>query len=217
MPCGGRGRRDAPGRLRVRRGRRPDRVALGDTWDAGADGVALRVRRRCRSGTAFAGMRRVVEVMFKAACPECRAGFELTPGALRLAIGASSRTTFYSFTCPECGVRRAQARGGTHRRTAHRGGVAAHCVCTPPPSPPRVRCLGSCHDLAHARYRPRFRWESRCSECSASVFSWKRQRLGRRVARLRAADRQGVRGSGAGGGRDARPHARDGCGDDSFP
>lgn len=54
-------------------------------------------------GTAFAGMRRAVDVMFKAACPDCRAGFELTPGALRLAIGASSRTTFYSFTCPECG------------------------------------------------------------------------------------------------------------------
>ncbi|GGN70308.1 hypothetical protein GCM10011579_045320 [Streptomyces albiflavescens] len=54
--------------------------------------------------TAFAGMRRVVDVMFKAACPDCRAGFELTASALRLAIGASSRTTFYSFTCPECGA-----------------------------------------------------------------------------------------------------------------
>jgi len=54
--------------------------------------------------TAFAGMRRVVDVMFKAACPDCRAGFELTASALRLAIGASSRTTFYSFTCPECGI-----------------------------------------------------------------------------------------------------------------
>ncbi|MET8505870.1 hypothetical protein ABZV60_14600 [Streptomyces sp. NPDC004787] len=42
-------------------------------------------------------------VLFKAACPECRSRFELSPGALRLAIGASRRTTFYSFTCPECG------------------------------------------------------------------------------------------------------------------
>ncbi|MDN3293623.1 hypothetical protein QWM81_06115 [Streptomyces ficellus] len=42
-------------------------------------------------------------VLFKAACPECRARFELSPGSLRLAIGASHRTTFYSFTCPECG------------------------------------------------------------------------------------------------------------------
>ncbi|MET9609816.1 hypothetical protein ABZZ17_32925 [Streptomyces sp. NPDC006512] len=41
-------------------------------------------------------------VTFKAACPECRAGFELAAGALRLAIGGSRRTTFYSFTCPEC-------------------------------------------------------------------------------------------------------------------
>lgn len=41
-------------------------------------------------------------VLFKAACPECRAGLELSAGALRLAIGASRRTTFYSFTCPEC-------------------------------------------------------------------------------------------------------------------
>ncbi|WP_405605458.1 hypothetical protein [Streptomyces sp. NBC_01410] len=41
-------------------------------------------------------------VLFKAACPECRARLELSAGALRLAIGASRRTTFYSFTCPEC-------------------------------------------------------------------------------------------------------------------
>ncbi|MEU2429832.1 hypothetical protein ABZ611_09955 [Streptomyces sp. NPDC007861] len=44
-----------------------------------------------------------VQVLFKAACPACRARFELAAGALRLAIGASRRTTFYSFTCPECG------------------------------------------------------------------------------------------------------------------
>lgn len=43
-------------------------------------------------------------VLFTAACPDCRARFELSAGALRLAIGASRRTTFYSFTCPECEV-----------------------------------------------------------------------------------------------------------------
>ncbi|MEU6552526.1 hypothetical protein ABZ915_19895 [Streptomyces sp. NPDC046915] len=53
---------------------------------------------------AFAGMKRVVPVVFKAGCPDCRGRFELSAGALRLAIGATSRTTFYSFTCPECGV-----------------------------------------------------------------------------------------------------------------
>ncbi|NEA63152.1 hypothetical protein [Streptomyces sp. SID12488] len=53
---------------------------------------------------AFAGMRRVAPVVFRAACPDCRGNFELTAGALRLAIGATSRTTFYSFTCPECDV-----------------------------------------------------------------------------------------------------------------
>ncbi|MFI1396627.1 hypothetical protein [Streptomyces sp. NPDC020681] len=42
-------------------------------------------------------------VLFRAACPDCRERFELSAGALRLAIGASRRTTFYSFTCPECG------------------------------------------------------------------------------------------------------------------
>lgn len=42
-------------------------------------------------------------VRFRAACPDCRERFELVAGALRLAIGASRRTTFYSFTCPECG------------------------------------------------------------------------------------------------------------------
>lgn len=41
-------------------------------------------------------------VWFKAACPECRARFELAAAEFRLAIGASNRTTFYSFTCPAC-------------------------------------------------------------------------------------------------------------------
>ncbi|MFC9302516.1 hypothetical protein ACFTWG_06225 [Streptomyces albidoflavus] len=41
-------------------------------------------------------------VLFKAACPDCRSRFELAAGALRLAIGGSRRTTFYSFTCPAC-------------------------------------------------------------------------------------------------------------------
>ncbi|MEB3963959.1 hypothetical protein OKJ48_27515 [Streptomyces kunmingensis] len=45
-----------------------------------------------------------VPAVFKAACPDCRGCFELAATALRLAIGASRRTTFYSFTCPECGT-----------------------------------------------------------------------------------------------------------------
>ena len=44
-----------------------------------------------------------VPVLFRAGCPHCRTSFELAAAALRLAIGGSSRTTFYSFTCPECG------------------------------------------------------------------------------------------------------------------
>ncbi|WP_280891581.1 hypothetical protein [Streptomyces sp. LBL] len=52
---------------------------------------------------AFAGMRSVIPATFKAGCPDCRGRFELAASALRLVIGASSRTTFYSFTCPECG------------------------------------------------------------------------------------------------------------------
>ncbi|CAL9629203.1 hypothetical protein SUDANB105_06040 [Streptomyces sp. enrichment culture] len=54
--------------------------------------------------SAFAGMRSATPVVFKAGCPDCRGRFELAASALRLAIGASSRTTFYSFTCPECGA-----------------------------------------------------------------------------------------------------------------
>ncbi|MFD3918269.1 hypothetical protein [Streptomyces sp. NP-1717] len=52
--------------------------------------------------TGFSASVAMVPVLFQAACPECRARFELSAGALRLAIGASRRTTFYSFTCPEC-------------------------------------------------------------------------------------------------------------------
>ncbi|GGK17377.1 hypothetical protein GCM10011583_56600 [Streptomyces camponoticapitis] len=50
----------------------------------------------------FSASASMVPVLFRAACPECRARFELSAGALRLAIGAGRRTTFYSFTCPEC-------------------------------------------------------------------------------------------------------------------
>ncbi|MFE9838885.1 hypothetical protein ACFYP4_27645 [Streptomyces sp. NPDC005551] len=53
--------------------------------------------------SAFAGMTGVAPVLFRAACPDCRGRFELSAAALRLAVGASSRTTFYSFTCPDCG------------------------------------------------------------------------------------------------------------------
>ncbi|OAH11214.1 CpXC domain-containing protein [Streptomyces jeddahensis] len=53
---------------------------------------------------AIAEVPRQAPVVFRAACPDCRARFELAAGALRLAIGASRRTTFYSFTCPECGA-----------------------------------------------------------------------------------------------------------------
>ncbi len=42
-------------------------------------------------------------VLFRANCPHCRESFELAADALRLAVGGSARTTFYSFTCPECG------------------------------------------------------------------------------------------------------------------
>ncbi|MFJ3305694.1 hypothetical protein ACIPSA_21715 [Streptomyces sp. NPDC086549] len=60
--------------------------------------------REMTVAAAFAGMKRVVPVVFRAGCPDCRGRFELSASALRLAIGASSRTTFYSFTCPDCGV-----------------------------------------------------------------------------------------------------------------
>jgi endogenous inhibitor of DNA gyrase (YacG/DUF329 family) len=53
---------------------------------------------------AFGGMKRAVDVVFRVGCPDCRAHVELGANALRLAIGATSKTTFYSFTCPECGV-----------------------------------------------------------------------------------------------------------------
>lgn len=52
--------------------------------------------------SAFSGMRSVSPMVFRAGCPDCRGRFELAAGALRLVVGATSRTTFYSFTCPDC-------------------------------------------------------------------------------------------------------------------
>ncbi|MFF2524328.1 hypothetical protein [Streptomyces liangshanensis] len=62
-------------------------------------------------------------VLFKAACPECRARFELSAGALRLAIGASRRTTFYSFVCPECEAAVRKPAGERIVELLTRGGV----------------------------------------------------------------------------------------------
>ncbi|MFD7549925.1 hypothetical protein ACFV0R_19840 [Streptomyces sp. NPDC059578] len=50
----------------------------------------------------FPELAMVTPVVFRAGCPDCRARFELPAAALRLAIGGSPHTTFYSFTCPEC-------------------------------------------------------------------------------------------------------------------
>ncbi|GAA3240924.1 hypothetical protein MTQ10_06025 [Streptomyces sp. XM83C] len=69
---------------------------MSESASSGVQGMSV--------ATAFAGMRSVAPVVFRAGCPDCRGRFELAAGALRLAIGASSRTTFYSFTCPECGA-----------------------------------------------------------------------------------------------------------------
>ncbi|MGW3506735.1 hypothetical protein [Streptomyces sp. NPDC000994] len=60
--------------------------------------------REMSVAAAFAGMRSVTPVVFRAACPDCRGRFDLGASALRLVVGASSRTTFYSFTCPDCGA-----------------------------------------------------------------------------------------------------------------
>ncbi len=83
------------------------------------------------AAVAFAGMRRVSPVVFKAGCPDCRGRFELAASALRLAIGATSRTTFYSFTCPECGsaVRKPAGSGSWSCSPAAGSGPSG---CTPP-------------------------------------------------------------------------------------
>ncbi|MFE4667671.1 hypothetical protein ACFRI7_21870 [Streptomyces sp. NPDC056716] len=67
---------------------------MSETVSSGARGMTV--------AAAFAGMRSVAPVVFRAGCPDCRGSFELGASALRLAIGATSRSTFYSFTCPQC-------------------------------------------------------------------------------------------------------------------
>ncbi|WP_369168098.1 hypothetical protein AB5J49_09555 [Streptomyces sp. R28] len=69
---------------------------MSESATSGAVGMSV--------ASAFAGMRSVAPVVFRAGCPDCRGHFELAASALRLAIGATSRTTFYSFTCPDCGA-----------------------------------------------------------------------------------------------------------------
>lgn len=46
----------------------------------------------------------VSPTLFRASCPDCRATAELEARAFRLALGRTKERTFYSFTCPACGV-----------------------------------------------------------------------------------------------------------------
>jgi hypothetical protein len=68
------------------------------------DAAGTAAQRGMSVAAAFAGMRAVSPVVFRAGCPDCRGRFELAASTLLLAVGATSRTTFYSFTCPECGA-----------------------------------------------------------------------------------------------------------------
>ncbi|MGW1842556.1 hypothetical protein [Streptomyces sp. NPDC001966] len=77
-------------------------------------------------GPAVSGVPTVVvpeSVRFKAACPDCRERFELAAGAIRLAVGASRRTTFYSFTCPQCDAAVRKPAGERIVELLTRGGV----------------------------------------------------------------------------------------------
>lgn len=67
---------------------------MSESATSGVQGISV--------ASAFAGMRSVSPMVFRAGCPDCRGRFELAAGALRLVVGATSKTTFYSFTCPDC-------------------------------------------------------------------------------------------------------------------
>ncbi|MBK3382846.1 hypothetical protein [Streptomyces sp. DEF147AK] len=76
-------------------------------------------------------------VLFKAACPDCRSRFELAAGALRLAIGGSRRTTFYSFTCPACDSAVRKPAGERIGELLTRGGVRTlRLAAAPQPQTP---------------------------------------------------------------------------------
>ncbi|KKD04402.1 hypothetical protein [Streptomyces sp. WM6386] len=67
---------------------------MSESAASGVQGISV--------ASAFSGMRSVSPMVFRAGCPDCRGRFELAAGALRLVVGATSKTTFYSFTCPDC-------------------------------------------------------------------------------------------------------------------
>jgi hypothetical protein len=66
----------------------------------------------------------VPSVLFKAACPDCHGRFELAASSFRLAIGGTSKTTFYSFTCPDCGGLIRKPAGERIVELLTRGGVS---------------------------------------------------------------------------------------------
>ncbi|MFB7593513.1 hypothetical protein [Streptomyces sp. NPDC056160] len=90
---------------------------MSETTTSGGGGMSV--------AAAFAGMRNVTPAVFRAGCPDCRACFELDASALRLVVGASSRTTFYSFTCPACGVSARKPAGERIVELLTSGGVRA--------------------------------------------------------------------------------------------
>ena len=94
--------------------------------------------------------------------------FELAAGALRLAIGASSRTTFYSFTCPECGAAVRKPAGERIVELLTGGGVRTLRLHAPARGLRLGPCSGRCSRSLWVS------WVSPCSACSPSGSSWRR-------------------------------------------
>jgi endogenous inhibitor of DNA gyrase (YacG/DUF329 family) len=75
------------------------------------------------------------EAVFRASCPECKAYFELHAAEFLLKIGASERTTTYSFTCPDCGEPVRKPAGGRIVELLTGGGVRTLRLQSVPDAP----------------------------------------------------------------------------------
>ncbi len=100
---------------------------LAGPWSAGTVGRWYSPNLETESSNSeMSGFSRVVAgspAVFRAGCPDCRSRFVLAAAALRLVMGASDRTTFYSFTCPDCGSSVRKPAGERIVELLMRGGV----------------------------------------------------------------------------------------------
>ena len=122
-------------RRQDRLARGSSRTARGQAARAGARGMTVGVKGCDDSDHRWVRNHACGRAgVFKAACPDCRGRFELSAGALRLAIGGQPPYHLLLLHLSRLRVARCASRPGSASSSCSPAAAYAPCDCTPPPA-----------------------------------------------------------------------------------